>query len=229
MPALFCASALQSEPRMLGWFHRLMPKEQEFFPLFAQHAASITKGAESLRAMMSNGGGQRQQFEAVMQAEQRADDIARQVFIRIRSTFITPFDRGDIKNLITAMDDAIDQMQKTAKNVVLFEITTFEPEMQEMADSIVKSAHLVERAIPLLDNIGKNVTALNEICVNISKIEGQADETHDRGLKSLYSRVKSGDAMQFIRANEIFDHLEKCVDRFDDVANQIQGIVVEHV
>lgn len=214
---------------MLGWFHRLMPREQEFFPLFAQHAGCITKGAESLRAMLNNGDGQRQHYDAVMQAEQRADDVARQVFIRIRSSFITPFDRGDIKNLITAMDDAIDQMQKTAKNVVLFEITTFEPEMQEMADSIVKSAYLVERAIPLLDNIGKNVADLNEICVHISKIEGQADETHDRGLKSLYSRVKSGDAMQFIRANEIFDHLEKCVDRFDDVANQIQGIVVEHV
>ncbi len=214
---------------MLDWFHRLMPREEAFFPLFAQHARLITTAAVALRKMMNGGSDLRECYDAVMTAEQRADDAARQVFIRIRSTFITPFDRGDIKNLITAMDDAIDQMQKTAKNIALFELTAFEPEMREMADAIVDSAHLVEQAIPLLANIGKNVGELNRICVRISQIEGQADETHDRGLKKLYAQVKSGDAMQFIRSNEIFDHLEKCVDRFDDVANQIQGIVIEHV
>jgi predicted phosphate transport protein (TIGR00153 family) len=214
---------------MIDWFHRLMPREEAFFPLFAQHARLITTAAVALRKLMNGGPDMRECYDAVMTAEQRADDAARQVFIRIRSTFVTPFDRGDIKDLITAMDDAIDQMQKTAKSIALFELTEFEPEMREMADAIVDSAQLVEQAIPLLANIGRNVGELNRICVRISQIEGQADETHDRGLKKLYARVKSGDAMQFIRSNEIFDHLEKCVDRFDDVANQIQGIVIEHV
>jgi len=127
------------------------------------------------------------------------------------------------------MDDAIDQMQKTAKAIVLFEMKTFEPEMRLMADAIVECASLVLRAMPLLANIGQHVGQLNEICLQVSRIEGRADETCDQGLKALYERTKNGSAMDFVRGNEIYDHLEKSVDRFDDVANQIQAVVIEHV
>jgi len=127
------------------------------------------------------------------------------------------------------MDDAIDQMQKTAKAIVLFEMTSFEPEMRMMADTIVQCAHLVARAMPLLSNVGRNVGQLNEICVQISRLEGQADEICDRGLQALYQRAKNGNVMDFVRGDEIYDHLEKSVDRFDDIANQVQAIVIEHV
>jgi len=149
--------------------------------------------------------------------------------VGIRTSFITPFDRADIKNLITSMDDAIDQMQQTAKAIVLFEMTAFESEMQAMADAVVKCAELVQRAVPLLSNIGSNAAALNELCAQITRIEGQADDIHDAGLKKLYQKAKAGDPMEFVRGNEIYDHLEESVDRFDDVANEIQGIVIEHV
>jgi uncharacterized protein Yka (UPF0111/DUF47 family) len=88
--------------------------------------------------------------------EEAADAITREVLVGIRTTFITPFDRGDIKDLITSMDDAIDEMQKTAKAIDLFELTTFEPDMRAMADAIVQCAHLVARAMPLLANIGQH-------------------------------------------------------------------------
>lgn len=213
---------------MLGWFHRLMPREELFFPLFNRHAALLTSASTSLRHMLNGGAQTSEHFNEVMRFEQQADEVAREVFIGIRSSFITPFDRGDIKNLITAMDDAIDQMQKTAKAIVLFEMTTFEAEMQAMADGIVQSAKLVEEAVPLLNAIGSNAGQLNDLCLQITRIEGRADEMHDKGLKSLYVR-SANTPMEFIRGNEIFDHLEKSCDRFDDVANQIQGIVIEHV
>jgi uncharacterized protein Yka (UPF0111/DUF47 family) len=127
------------------------------------------------------------------------------------------------------LDDAIDQMQKTAKAILLFEMTVFEPEMQAMADNIVDCARLVARAMPLLSNIGQHVGQLNEICLQISRLEGRGDETHERGLKALYQRSKAGDPMEFVRGDEIYDHLEKSIDRFDDVANQIQAVVIEHV
>ena len=112
---------------------------------------------------------------------------------------------------------------------VLFEMTSFEPEMRAMADAVVECAELVQRAVPLLSNIGNNAASLNDLCVQITRIEGRADDLHDRGLKGLYQKAKSGDAMDFVRGNEIYDHLEESVDRFDDVANEIQGIVIEHV
>ena len=214
---------------MLAWFQKLLPHQPLFFALFERHAAAVTGAAEALRRMLDGGDEIGRHCRTVMHLEEQADGITRDVLIAVRSTFITPFDRGDIKDLITALDDAVDQMQKTAKAIVLFEMTMFEPEMRAMADSIVDCAQLVARAMPLLANIGQHVGQLNEICLQISRIEGRGDEIHERGLKALYLRSKAGDPMEFVRGDEIYDHLEKSIDRFDDVANQIQAIVIEHV
>jgi predicted phosphate transport protein (TIGR00153 family) len=214
---------------MLQWFRWFMPRQELFFPLFEHHAEVLVAGAGALRKMLNGGDGLTRRCQDVMAQEQKADDITREVMVGIRTSFITPFDRADIKNLITSMDDAIDQMQQTAKAIVLFEMTTFEPEMQVMADAVVKCAELVQRAVPLLSNIGSNAASLNELCAQITRIEGQADDIHDAGLKKLYQKAKAGDPMEFVRGNEIYDHLEESVDRFDDVANEIQGIVIEHV
>lgn len=214
---------------MLQWFQWLMPRQELFFQLFERHAEMLVAGARALREMLNGGDELSRRCRDVVAQEHKADDITREVMVGIRTSFITPFDRADIKNLITSMDDAIDQMQQTAKAIVLFEMTSFEPEMQAMADAVVECAELVQRAVPLLSNIGSNAAALNDLCVQIARIEGHADDIHDRGLKKLYQKAKGGDAMEFVRGNEIYDHLEESVDRFDDVANEIQGIVIEHV
>jgi predicted phosphate transport protein (TIGR00153 family) len=213
---------------MLQWFQRLMPRQEKFFPLFARHAEVLVAGARALRDMLKSGDTSRRCRE-VMAQELKADDITREVMVAIRTSFITPFDRADIKNLITSMDDAIDQMQQTAKAILLFEMTSFEPEMQAMADAIVDCAELVQRAVPLLASVATNAMTLNDLCLQITRIEERADDIHDRGLKRLYQKAKGGDPMEFVRGNEIYGHLEESVDRFDDVANEIQGIVIEQV
>src|SRR5690349_25057079 len=139
---------------MLGWFHALMPKEERFFDLFARHSEAILAGATALRAMLEGGDAVRSNYETVMAREHDADDVTRDVLIAVHRTFITPFDRGNIRDLITSMDNSIDQMQKTAKSIILFELTTFTPQMKEMADLIVNCAELVVEAVPLLKSIG---------------------------------------------------------------------------
>ena len=114
---------------MLDWFQRLMPHTQLFFPLFERHATTVTAAAEALRRMLEGGEQVSRHCQDVLRYEEEADAITRDVLIGIRSTFITPFDRGDIKDLITSMDDAIDEMQRTAKAIVLFELAAFEPDM----------------------------------------------------------------------------------------------------
>ena len=213
---------------MLQWFQRLMPRQEKFFPLFERHAEVLVAGARALRDMLKSGDTSRRCRE-VMAQELKADDITREVMVAIRTSFITPFDRADIKNLITSMDDAIDQMQQTAKAILLFEMTSFEPEMQAMADAIVECAELVQRAVPLLASVATNAMTLNDLCLQITRIEERADDIHDHGLKRLYQKAKGGDPMGFVRGNEIYSHLEESVDRFDDVANEIQGIVIEQV
>src|SRR6266849_6632050 len=136
---------------------------------------------------------------------------------------------GDIKNLITSMDDAIDQMQQTAKAVILFEVRTFEPPMREMGTLLVECADLVGRALPLLKSIGDNVAMLTAITEEVTKLEGRVDDLHDIGLKELFLKHRNANTMDFIVGAEIYDHLEKVADRFDDVANEINSIVIEQV
>src|SRR5262245_6652086 len=107
---------------MLGWFRALMPKEEGFFDLFEEHAATLLRGALALQTLLHDTTSVGVQCEVIVAEEQRADHITAEVMLAVRRTFITPFDRGDIKELVTAMDDAIDQMQKTVKAIMLFEV-----------------------------------------------------------------------------------------------------------
>jgi len=214
---------------MLGWFHALMPKEERFFQLFAQHSEAVVAGAQALRAMMEGGAAIEKNYQIVMDREQDADNATREVLIAVRRTFITPFDRGNIRDLITSMDNGIDQMQKTAKTITLFEAKEFTPQMKEMADTIVKCAQLVKEALPLLQSISAEATHISDLTAQISALEGKADELHDLGLRELYKANIGKSGLEFYVGNEIYDHLEKVVDRFDDVANVIHGIVIEHV
>ena len=214
---------------MLRWFHKLVPKQALFYPLFERHAAVVVAGAIALRSMLAGGNQLKARCDEILALEDEADAVARDVLLGLRTSFITPFDRADIQSLITAMDDSIDQMKQTAKAIVLFEATEFEPEMRRMADAIVECAELVQRAVAMLPDLAKNAAALNEICLQITRIEGDADDMLERGLGQLYRKAKSGNAMDFIRGSEIYNHLEKAVDSLDDVADEIQGIVIEHV
>jgi uncharacterized protein len=214
---------------MLRWFHALMPKEENFFVLFARHSDAVLAGAEALRAMLEGGGAVKSNYETVMDREHDADDVTREVLIAVRRTFITPFDRANIRDLITSMDNSIDQMQKTAKSVMLFDLNEFTPQMRDMADAIVKCAKLVREAIPLLQSISAEAGHISDLTARISALEGQADELHDIGLRELYQKNVGGSGLAFFIGNEVYDHLEKVVDRFDDVANVMHGIVIEHV
>jgi predicted phosphate transport protein (TIGR00153 family) len=213
---------------MLHWFKALLPKSDQFFDLFAAHSHAIVAGAHGLRALLDGGDAVPQYCRVVTDRELEADAVTREILIAVARSFITPFDRSSIKHLITAMDDSIDQMEKTAKAVMLFDVRTFTPEMREVGDAIVKCALLVEEAIPLLHAINQEAPRINSLTEQIQTIEDHADDLHDVGIKSLFQR-RNGDPMGFIIANEVYKHLEKTVDRFEDVANELQAVVIEQV
>jgi predicted phosphate transport protein (TIGR00153 family) len=214
---------------MLGWFQAIMPKEAQFFALFDRHAQTLVGGAAALRDLLEGGAATAPGCARVVALENEADDITREVLMAVRKTFITPFDRVDIKDLITSLDDAIDQMQKTAKVITLFDLTTFEPNMREMGKIIVAAADITVEMVRLLPKMRENATRLTELAEKITQIEGQADELYDAGRKALFQAHRQGDPMAFIVGVDIYGHLEKVVDRFEDVANRISGIVIEQV
>jgi predicted phosphate transport protein (TIGR00153 family) len=214
---------------MMRWFRALLPREERFFDLFARHSQTVIQGAMALQDMLKGGDEVAVHCQRVSQYENDADNITREVLTAVRRSFITPFDRVDIKDLITSMDDAIDQMQGTAKAVMLFEVRSFEPAMREIGTNIVECANLIGRALPLMRAIGDNVSTLSAITEEVTKIEGRIDDLHDIGLKELFLKHRGANAMDYIVGAEIYDHLEKVSDRFDDVANEINSIMIEQV
>ena len=214
---------------MLTWFQALLPKEQKFFDLFEAHAATLGAGATSLRHLLNGGDAVPLYCAEVARHENDADLITREVLLAVRRTFITPFDRSDIRDLITSMDDAIDQMHKTCKAITLFEQRTFHEDMVKLGDVIVKTAGLTAEAVPLLRSLRGNAARLNAIVDEVTRLEDRSDNLYDAGMSALYRGPARTDPMAYIVGAEIYDHLEKVVDRFDDVANVMHGIVIEHV
>ena len=213
----------------MSWISALMPREDKFFDLFHRHALTLVAGAQALRRLLEGGEGVEQACQEIIDQEHGADVIAREVLLAVRRTFITPFDRGDIQDLITSLDDAIDQMENTAKTILLFDIRAFEAPMRQMADIIVEAAGLTLEAVGLLGKLRQNSARLNAIAEEITRIEEIADQLYDQGRKALYLEHRTSDVMAFIVAADIYSHLEKVVDRFEDVANKISAIVIENV
>jgi len=197
--------------------------------MFCNHSKTVVGAAHALEELLQ-GKDVEQNCQRIVSLENDADDITREVLLAVRRSFITPFDRGDIKDLIQSMDDAIDMMHKTVKTIRLFEQTSFDPLMQQMGTEVVNAARLIAEAIPLLDKIGANAQKLAAIAEKVTEVEGRSDDLHDQGLKDLFRRHgASGNAMAYMIGSEIYGELEKVVDRFEDVANEISGIVIENV
>jgi len=212
----------------MRWFQALLPREDRFFGYFVEHAKLLLQGAEALRALLAGGEGVPEGCASIMRYEEQADEVTRNVLLAVRRTLITPFDRSDIRDLTTSLDDAIDQMQKTAKSITLFGVREFEPQMRELGDLAIQAAYLTLEATELLHDLGKNAQRLNGIAEAVTRIESRSDEVYDAGMKALFQKSQSK-PMDFIVGSDIYDHLEKVIDRFEDVANGITGILLEHL
>lgn len=214
--------------RMFHWFQALLPRQGRFFEQFEAHAQTLVAGSAALARLLQGGPGMDQHIREITEREEEADTITREVLQSVRRTFLTPFDRGAITSLISSMDDAIDEMQQTARGISLYEQAVFEPEMRDMAAIIVDSARLLSEALPLLRSIHANAARLHELTGRLVRLEGQADEIHAQGLRNAFKQHGATNPMGFIVARELYNHLERVVDRFEDVANEIDGLVIDH-
>ena len=214
--------------RMLKFFRAIMPKEDRFFDMFERHAQVLVAGADAMARMLSGEEGIAESCRKIAAHENAADDVTRDVLVAVRRSFITPFDRSAITALTGSMDDAIDEMWQTAKAIALYEVSSFEPQMKEMSALASEAAALVLEAVPLMRNIGRNGARLHEITEAIVHLEGQADGLYSAGLKALFEAHGSERPMAFFVGREVYRHLERVLDSFEDVADEIQGIVIDH-
>ena len=211
---------------MFAWFQRLLPQRGDFFGMFEAHAATLVEAAHALQRLAS-GSSPQEILALIHEHEHNADDIIRTILTAVRKTFLTPFDRGAITSLIGAMDDAIDEMLSAARAIDLYELSELPDEMKQIIELIVEAADVTNEAIPLLRNVSTNGARLHELTGRLVSLEGDADEVHAVGLRRAFQRARH-DPLQFAVCREVFKNLERVTDEFEDVANQIDGIVIDH-
>ena len=212
---------------MFAWFQRLLPQRGDFFGMFEAHAATLVGAADALKRLATDGASPDQLLKEIQDHEHRADDIIRAVLTAVRKTFLTPFDRGAITGLIGSMDDAIDEMLAAARAIDLYELRELKPEMKQIIDLISEAASVTEQAVPLLRDVSANGARLHKLTGRLVELEGEADDVHAAGLKQAFQSAKA-DPLQFAVAREVFKNLERVTDAFEDVANQIDGLVIDH-
>ncbi len=210
-------------------FGRLMPTEGKFFELFNLHAAEIVEGAKELVALMNSLGegasDLRDHAEAIDAIEKRADGHTRETINLLHKTFITPLDREEIHQLISNMDDCLDLMQDAAESVSLYDIKTVTPEAKQLAEICLACADRVKSAVALISNMDNAATILR-ICEEIDRLESDADRVMRSAISKLFRTER--DAVNLIKMKAIYELLETITDRCEDVANVIQGIIIEN-
>jgi predicted phosphate transport protein (TIGR00153 family) len=218
MPNVFFSKLLSS----------VSPRNDNYFVLFNKLTDCIVRGAKILATMSSvqDQTAFNQLFVDMSKTEREADEITKTIFLSLHKTFITPFDRWEIKDLAKALDDMIDYMEDIPQRARLYGPGNFTHEMAALGQIALRATEKVQEAVALLSDM-KNAERIITICQEIGVIESEADRVMRAGMERLFAEVS--DARALIRAKEIYELFEEAVDRSEDAAHVIHGVVLERI
>lgn len=211
-------------------FSRLMPKNIDFFDLFDRHADTVLEAATTMKNILEDlrGNETGQSLERVSELEHECDAIAHMAVDLLRRSFITPFEREEIRELLSTMDDIVDYIEATAHRLVLYEIKEVPSQTCELCDVLVKTQEEVVQLVHLLRQTkAKKNLDFQQHCKEINRLENEGDRLHRSGIAALF---RDGlDALTVIKLKEVYEMLESAIDSCEDVAQVIEGIIIEHV
>jgi predicted phosphate transport protein (TIGR00153 family) len=206
-------------------FGRFMPQEGHFFELFNEHAQYIVDGTRELAVLMAKFDDLERRAYSIETIEKKADKVTHQTVELLHKTFITPIDRDDIHKLITTMDDILDLTEDVAHSIFLYDIKSVTPEAQKLADICVACGEKVKATVALLPKM-ENSAEMLALCNEIDKLESDADHVMRAAMAKLFR--EEPDVRNVIKLKEIYELLESVTDKCEDVANIIEGIIVEN-
>ena len=215
-----------------GLFCRLIasmsPRSDNYFALFNELAACTVRGAKLLAKMSSANDRVAfdQLFQEIRKVEGEADEVTKNILLSLHKTFITPFDRWEIKDLAMALDDMIDYMEDIPQRAELYGPGEFTPEMAALGQIALRATEKVQEAVALLSDM-KNAERILKICQEIGEIESESDRIMRAGIARLF--VEVSDARALIRDKELYELFEEAVDRCEDAADVIHGVVLERI
>lgn len=206
-------------------FGRLMPREGRFFELFNEHAEELVLGARELVTLMAMGDDVERRAYNIESIEKRADKIALTAIELLHRTFITPLDRDDIHQLVSKMDDILDVIEDTSQSIYAYDVRSITPEALRLAELCVACVEKVKAAVGMLSNMD-NAKAIMIVCQDIDRLESEADHVMRSAMAKLFR--DEPDVKQVMKMRSVYEMLESVTDRCEDVANVIQGIVLEN-
>lgn len=206
----------------------ISPRNDNYFALFNKLADRTVHGSKVLALMTAVKEPEKfeEHFAEICRIESEADSFTQEILLSLHKTFITPFDRREIRELAMALDDIIDYMEDIPQSAKIFGHTPFTPEMVAMAQILLRATEKVREAIHMLSDM-KDADRILKVCEEISIIEGEADHVSRAGLHRLFA--EESDARTLIRAQKLYDLFEAAVDSCQDVGDVIHGVVLERI
>ncbi|OGR12623.1 MAG: hypothetical protein A2097_12155 [Desulfobacula sp. GWF2_41_7] len=204
---------------------RFLPKEDRFFTLFRQHAAIVAEGIDQFESLLADYSRREELTVLIKKTEERADDIAHEVFELLNTVFVTPFDREDIRMLTNNLDDVMDMLEKAGTRMEIYN-------MPSPPDAVCRQTRILKRAFAKLASaIGmlgdlKQKKAILDICIDVNSIENEGDLVLRSALHLLFENPT--DPFLVMKQREIFEHLEAAIDRCEDLANVIETILIKY-
>jgi predicted phosphate transport protein (TIGR00153 family) len=205
---------------------KLMPKSDDFFSDFEQQAATVVEGAKLLKDLLDDFTDVAKKSQAIKDVEHKGDDITHRAFARLHTQFITPFDRSEIHRLLSRIDDVLDLADAASERLSLYDLDTVLPEARELCAVLVAQVQKMEEAVKGLRNVKKETNRILDACKEMNVLENQADTLTRRTMAKLFKR--GNDPLTVMKWKEIIDLIEDATDRAEDVANVIEGVVLEH-
>jgi predicted phosphate transport protein (TIGR00153 family) len=205
-----------------------MPLEGRFFDLFNQHAALVVRGGVALAELMrdyTDESTRAARIEQIGEIERAADRITHDTVLLLHKTFVTPFDRDDIHRLISRMDDVLDLIQDSAESLALYDIQKVAPEACHLADLVKICCERVQAATRMLSSM-QNAQSILMVCQEIDGLESDADRVMRSAISKLFR--DESDVRQVIKLQAVYELLESATDKCQDVANVIEGVVLEN-
>jgi predicted phosphate transport protein (TIGR00153 family) len=204
---------------------KLMPKTDTFFDYFEKQAAHSVEGVRLLKELFEDFTDVQRKVQEIKDVEHRADDVTHRAFELLYTQFITPFDRSEIHRLLSAIDDVLDLADAAAERLGLYDVGDVVPEARELAGVLLAQTRKMQEAVRGLRNVKESKVIL-DACMEMNALENQADTLLRQALAHLF---KSGsDPLRVIKWKEILDLIETATDRCEDVANILEGVVLEN-
>ena len=204
-----------------------VPKDHTFFPLFEENAKILIRSSELLKTLMQTNSIEEREviIRQIKAAEHDGDDVTHKIFQQLNKSFITPFDREDIQELASCMDDVVDFINGTGQRIHLYKPKVYMPVFVDMADVICQCTKEIEISIHALRNAARDKEKIIQSCINLNTLENKADDIHHLGLSELFE--KETDTIELIKKKEILETLEKTVDKAEDVADAVKTNLVK--